>query len=182
MKHISPEPPFIAWRKSKNLKNYLVRAKLPNAPNQSTPDTSKPPGTHRCNKPRCKMCHFIDPNVTFKSSQTNHIYQIQKSGDCTTNNIIYLITCKLCNKQYVGQTQHNLQTRFRNHRFNILHKNSLDSIGNHFSHDQHNINDMSVKIIEQIPYQNIHFRLQRENHWMTKLNTLEPHGLNIRTE
>jgi hypothetical protein len=34
-------------------------------------------------------------------------------------NVIYLITCKGCNKQYVGQTNQNVSCRMNKHRFDI---------------------------------------------------------------
>ena len=84
--------------------------------------------------------------------------------------------------QYVGQTKHNLQTRFRNHRYNIVHNKIEDTIGNHFNKDHHNISDMSVLIISQVKQNNLYSLLKTENFWINKLKTFFPDGLNIRDE
>ena len=178
MKAIIPEAPITAWKKCKSLKDLLVKSKLSN----NIPATPEILGTHQCEKTRCKMCLHINNKNTFISTQTNESFQCQNSTNCNTNNIIYLITCNRCKSQYVGQTQHNLQTRFRNHRFNINNKNMHDTIGYHFNTNKHNLKDMSVQIIEKVKTNNIQTRLKRENYWINKLKTLQPLGLNVREE
>ena len=34
-------------------------------------------------------------------------------GDCNSKNIIYLITCTICKKGYIGRTTRNLKIRIR---------------------------------------------------------------------
>ena len=36
--------------------------------------------------------------------------------DCNSKNVVYLITCKTCSKQYVGSTVTKFRTRFNNYK------------------------------------------------------------------
>ena len=35
--------------------------------------------------------------------------------DCNSNNVVYLLTCKVCGLQYVGSTSTKFRLRFNNH-------------------------------------------------------------------
>ena len=48
------------------------------------------------------------------------------STSCTSQNVIYLIECKRCNKQYIGQTNQQVSRRMTSHRFDI---NTYDDQG-----------------------------------------------------
>ena len=54
------DPPLLAHRRPRNLRDTLVRAKV------KTPKTSpsSPPKITRCNDGRCKTCKFIAHNTT----------------------------------------------------------------------------------------------------------------------
>ena len=49
-------------------------------------------------------------------------YQIQTDLNCDSVNVVYLITCNLSKKQYVGQTQNHLQIRTVCHKYDIRHE------------------------------------------------------------
>ena len=176
MKTLIPDPPITAWRKCKSLKDILVKSTL----TQNTSCVN--PGTFKCKIARCKMCNFILDKNTFTSSISKETFSCKQSTSCITNNVIYLITCNQCLVQYVGQTGHNIQTRFRNHRYNIVHKNHSDTIGHHFNTPHHSIQHMKVQIIEQLKTNSLQHRLSRENYWINTLKTLHPTGLNIRED
>jgi hypothetical protein len=46
--------------------------------------------------------------------------------NCITKNVIYVVTCKKCELQYVGQTSRRLKDRALEHRLSII-KQSLDT-------------------------------------------------------
>ena len=46
-------------------------------------------------------------------------FSFRFSTDCTSQNVIYLIECKRCNKQYVCQTNQQVSKRMNSHKFNI---------------------------------------------------------------
>ena len=70
--------------------------------------------------------------------------------------VIYLITCKVCQKQYVESTI----TTFRK-RFNHRHHGTYD--------------DIKVHIID---YCDPNDQERREDFWIFNINALEPNGLN----
>ena len=39
---------------------------------------------------------------------------------CETFNVIYLIQCRLCNLQYIGETKRRLKDRFNEHLYSTL--------------------------------------------------------------
>ena len=56
----------------------------------------------RCNHPMCLTCKYLNCSNHFTSTKTKTTYTIRHSFSCTSTNLIYLITCKKCKKQYVG--------------------------------------------------------------------------------
>jgi tripartite motif-containing protein 2/3 len=98
--------------------------------------------------------------------------------DCKSRNIIYLITCKKCHIQYVGETGNPLHTRMNAHRYNILNKKPT-AIGIHFNSPQHSIAHLSVMPIEKLQdHNNVTKRHGREYYWQKELHTQFPKGLN----
>ena len=60
--------------------------------------------------------HFY--TFTFTNKEGSDTYRIREGLhlDCNSENVIYLITCKKCKKQYVGSCITTFRTRFNNYR------------------------------------------------------------------
>ena len=97
--------PIVGFKRGKSLKDLLVRSKLP---------TQKKVGgqSEACQKTRCQICPSVCKTKSFRSSETSQEYEIRCHSNCDSENVVYLVTCKSCRKQYVGST-----VKFRN-RFN----------------------------------------------------------------
>ena len=141
-------------------------------------------GTMCCQARRCKTCPLINTDVAFRSSYTNRTYKL--SGmynlNCKTSNIIYLITCRKCGFQYVGETGCALRERMNGHRGSIFGKKNT-FLAQHFKEELHGYDNMSVQIIEKLDgssdgKENKAARLKREKYWMKELCTISPFGLN----
>ena len=82
--------------------DFLVRAKLEN-PGTAT-QLSHSFGTLRCNsKHGCLTCPHIDnerTNYTFKN--IGEVREIKQQMTCKSTNLIYMIECKRCKKQYIA--------------------------------------------------------------------------------
>ena len=65
-----------------------------------------------------KGTYIITDGTTFKSTTYNKIFNI-KTNCNSTNDLIYLISCKLCSIQYVGESGQNLRDRMNNHKSTI---------------------------------------------------------------
>ena len=53
----------------------------------------------------CFCCRRIANDVSkYTSTVTKQSYKIDGNYTCETNNCIYLVTCGICDEQYVGKT------------------------------------------------------------------------------
>ena len=73
-----------------------------------------------------------------------------QSMTCATANvIIYLVTCKRCGIQYVGETGQTLRKTLNNHRNRLKQLSNL-YVYQHFTSDGHSENDISIMPIEEV--------------------------------
>ena len=123
----------------------------------------------------------------FSSTCTSRKYFIRQHLHCKSKNVVYLITCNKCNVQYVGSTTNEFKVRFRNHKSAMSTKKNTCEVAIHFNKETHVLSDFVFVIIEQIGNfsdQNSldHRLLTREAFWSAQLCTLQPYGLNKRSE
>ncbi|KAL2076952.1 hypothetical protein ACEWY4_027451 [Coilia grayii] len=150
-----------AYRRNKNLKDLLVKSKLPQL-------TSKP-------KEERNKAYRSRTWVTNYS--TKQIYKIQQILTPRTTNCIYLITCIKCTKQYVGQTKNSMITRLYQHQYNIRnHKETNTHIVRHFL--EHGLTSLRISGLQSNQFWSLTHRLRVEKHWIHKLDTKHPKGLN----
>ena len=89
------------------ISNYLVRAKLCLV--------ERWVGSRQCKKPRWKVCTKV---TTFPSTVTGEAFQINHELNFDDKCLIYLLKCKVCNKQYVGETVDAFHLRWKNYKDN----------------------------------------------------------------
>ena len=108
LKEIFPEPPLVAYKRPPNIRDKLIRSKVP-------PPTKiqrrKVPGMKKCNK--CSICPFIQEGKIVKGTSTNFKVDINTSVDCSTTNVIYLLRCDKWSQLYIGETERMLKDRLR---------------------------------------------------------------------
>ena len=90
LSQILRKPPRITYRNAKSIRRSVVRARL-------KPEGVKERGLFKCNRPRCQ----IDAVLHLDGSQ---IFKINHRLSCYSENVIYLLTCKCCQKKYAGST------------------------------------------------------------------------------
>ena len=132
---IFSQPPLISFKRDKNVGNFLVRSAL---------KTNEQPGTFKCARSRCNTCRFIVN--TSKISGPKRSVKITDRFTCTSANVIYCITCTLCNKLYIGETGRRLGDRFREHLRDV-EKNDKDAskpVARHFNLPNHSKKHMAV--------------------------------------
>ena len=178
-KEAIPQVLMVAYRKPKSLAQYLVRARFTNAPKENIN------GTLKCTSRNCQICNFLCLGDTFCSNKNGKEFKINYNLDCNCSNVIYLINCTKCKVQYVGSTTTRFRTRFNNHKsrvnahvnLSLNQKGKDDLIYRHFNSDGHRgLEDMQIQLIDHVKGEK-ELR-ERENHWIYKLATLAPHGLN----
>ena len=104
--------PKIVFKKCNTINDILVSTKFPPPrwsqltikPCIKTIPTSKIQqslGTNYfskpCRKPRCITCNIINTHSKFNSSVFDKIFDLTEDLDCSSENIIYLVTCSKCN-------------------------------------------------------------------------------------
>ena len=110
-------------------------------------DQESPQGCSKCNRSRCETCLYLKPAQKVKSHSTGLTYTIRTKSQCGTPNVIYVISCKRCGIQYVGETNTKLCLRFANHVSSVKTK-KLYPVGIHFNNPNHSINDVEIIVIE----------------------------------
>ena len=149
--------------------------------NLTLPDRKNTKKPHPCCNPRCATCHHFNPSNHFVSTSTKQCFNINKAFSCDSKQIIYLITCTKCNKQYVGRTYKTLRERISQHRSSIK-VNQDRYISKHFNLAGHNITHLTVQVIDGADRTNPDQLQELEKFWIQCLNTIQPKGLNINTE
>ena len=167
MAEVFPQPPLVAYKRSPNIKDRLIRAKVPD------PSPARPKriitGMKKCNK--CPICPYVQVGPTIKATQINYTAEINSEVNCQTKNLIYLIGCQKCKEQYVGETSRSLQERFSEHLGYVKNKHLNKVTGEHFNAKGHNHSDMKISITEKLHSNSDPYRKQREKLFITKFNT-----------
>ena len=97
--------PIVACRWSYNLSDILVGAQLLETDNCN--NVRATPGSFRCNSRNCTIC----PILTSAVATLCETYKVKSHITCNTFIVIYIIQCRLCNLQYIGETKHRLKDR-----------------------------------------------------------------------
>lgn len=170
-----------AFKIPKNLGQSLIRSQFTSNIRTKKALENHYLGYKRCINTRCITCKFhAQDEVHFSSCTLLTSYRILSTVSCKSHNIIYLITCTLCNKQYVGETYRTLSERVTDHRSTIK-CNKPTPISIHFNLPNHSINKhFKITIIEKIEslINDTILRKQKENYWQKTLYTQYPFGLN----
>ena len=177
-----PESPLFTTRRASNIKDILVHSRLKPKGN----DHNKRPNvkSEKCKRPFCGICKKLK-NTNVVCTLTKKSHQLPLNIDCHTRNVVYVLTCEQCKKQYVGETKRNFYVRFKEHIAGIKHKRSYPVTSHCLTHS--NVNPetiLSPKILEVIPRnpdlrETDDYRKKRELHWILKFRSLTPNGLNI---
>ena len=104
-----------------------------------------------------------------------------RTDTCESKNVVYLITCARCNKQYVGETSRTYRKRILEHRNYVKRKDMSAATGRHFNIPGHKLSDLKHQVIAILHGPSIPKcpkRLQLEERLIERLRTMEPHGLN----
>lgn len=174
------EMPLIGYRRSKNLGEYLTRAKL-------YPETRfqlrNKIGFQRCSRiggVGCQMCHHSKSTTTHHSAATGEQFKIKGSVKCTDTFIVYSIQCNKCPKaQYIGQSTQMAAKRFTAHYSDIITKKCHKTVSKHFNLPGHSASNMVFLPFEKLRVKDSTLLTVREDFWIKKKETLKS-GLNIR--
>ena len=135
-----------SFRSARKISSYLVRAKLYLLETRV--------GSFMFGGRRCQAC--LNVTETFTSTSINQTYKINHEFNCNESSLIYLLTCKICRKQYVGQTVDIFRSRWNISKSNdrkYLVGNLLmqEHIFEHFNSEGHTgfLENVSVTFIDK---------------------------------
>ena len=172
------EPPMVAFRRLRNLKDFLVRTKSEGA--ETELDEIK-----RCKSGRCKCCAHLQETKNF--SIGGKIHEVRYGGTCKATNLIYGVKCTKCEQWYVGETSMRLHERLNQHRYSVnklrrggtLDKSNDTGLAEHFAKEDHEFDtDAELYILEKGKWKNSSDRKAKESFYICRYSTQEPQGLN----
>ena len=159
--------PIVAYKRLSNLQDMLIHSQLNRTVNAGS--------VSKCNRSRCSHCSSIVESNSFLSTTASA--SVRENFTCASSEVIYLIICKKCNIQYVGQTQQNCSQRMNKHKFDIKHSpDIITTVSEHFNSPGHSIKYFSFMPIDKVTGN--WKRLMKETSWMHRLGTVCPFGLN----
>ena len=113
MKTVVPDLPLISFSQPHNFCRSLCRAKR----HQTASVNDEPPRpSQSCGKSHCKLCLSLICSNYIRSSANNKTFKCNNDNNsCDSKWIIYVISCPICNLQYVGQSN-NFRARMNGHK------------------------------------------------------------------
>jgi peptide-methionine (R)-S-oxide reductase len=156
--------PTFGYRRTKNLKDILVHARIPPSPKPAK--IIKQRQDNRCCKSKnCRYCPRLDHSGTILNFHTGESFPTKINITCNSNNLIYCIKCTICPKLYVGQTKNATVSR---------HFNKADHLG---------IDSTRICVLEFITSPSNspsgqRIRDEKELLWIHRLSSIAPLGLN----
>ena len=186
LKDIFKEPGMLAYRRPMNLKDMIgSNTILDNKVNRKNPTIKTIKFCQPCNTRNSLCCNHLKTTNSFTSFVTKKKYNIYHESNCKSKNVIYLLECTYCSKQYVGKSEWPFNIRLNNyrHRIKSTDHHKLLPVEQHFHLANHNFSrDAKFTIIERIE-KNVSDEItsileSHEDSWILRLKTLYPNGLN----
>ena len=146
----------IVFRKSRNLEEMIITG-LVNA---------KEPPTYRCspcrnnNRKGCISYDRLLHTNTVTSRDTTH--KLRGYHHCQSENCIYCLICRCCNKKYIGESSQTVNNRLRGHESHIknYHKHPQNPVAQHFGINVNNAKNYNIIILDQDSDKNKRLRLE----------------------
>ena len=90
-----------------------------------------------------------------------------------------LTECKACGIQYVGETKTLLHISINGHQSDIKHNYPESPVAMHFNASAHLINDLLVRVTEQLWRDDAVHCKMRESWWIHSRRSVTPYGVNL---
>ena len=175
---------LMAYRRPKNLRDILVRARLSQKGKGGNSENQNGTPCNPCLTKNCRYCLKLNKTGRIRCKASGREYMAKHNVTCKSSNVIYCLSCKCCGIQYVGQTKNRLMDRFQAHFYNIAYNKAKSEIGKHFNQPDHKgLEDVEIHILDFIHAHPMgkkakHLRDLIEFNWIQRLHTNAPLGLN----
>ena len=189
-----PSPPKVVYARHKNMKEFLVRGKLPpvrNATRHSTQATRS--GTTRCNKGTGRQGCFTCPYITNRANEV--VREVKFSSSGLTEKVEGRLSCKQGGKggflyvvqetksggSYIGESgQLHPATRAGQHRRAIEDEDEAKAVGRYFLENRATTESMRFVPFIAVKSRNPYVRKFLERKLIIKHRLVEsPLGMNI---
>ena len=176
LKRCFPQPSVVAYKRSKNLKDMLIRSKVKN----TRASTRNVLGFKPC-KTVCAMCLNSPVASSHRCYRTGQEWKIAAKITCKTKNVVYKLSCLKCPEfVYIGETGRRIMDRIQEHRGYINQKRQDQPAGQHFNLPGHDYRHLVVTPIERVlPVGDSLIRKSREKLWIERYDAVT-YGANTR--
>ena len=173
MERCFPKPSLVCYKRHKNLKDMLIRAKV----SLNRRPQRNQLGFKKCRfvGKECVMCKGSNMRITaHKCSRTGKTWNITSALNCDTRNVIYKLWCRRCaHWVYIGETERRAKDRFYEHRSCVTQKKLDTPAGKHFNLPKHKKSDMGMVPFERVrPSNNPDVRKIREKLWIARYDAV----------
>ena len=110
-----PSPSRVDFWNPKSIKDKLVLSKLKEF-------IYKDAGINICGHSNSDICKIFEKEISLEKTVTKKKYLINFPFDYNNYCVVYLLTCWVCLKQYVGSTVARFSLRFNQYKSNITWK------------------------------------------------------------
>ena len=161
--------PMVAFRRKKTIGNTLIR-------NDVKPRSAASKYEEKC---KCKICRLLNRN---EEKITNPATQLSipavRNVSCKSAGVVYVATCKIHRKIYVGHTGNTLSKRFSDHRYDMKKRPENNELAEHL-HVNHDFDRDLMIQVAHVGIDSMGHRKYLEDKVMCKLLSKPPLGLNV---
>ena len=168
---IFKEKSMVAYRRRKNLKNFLCRNDVRERKQQ---ENSKCCG--------CNLCKVMSQKDTVVNQNNGAQIKIKPGGTCKSTGVIYAINCKKCKQLYVGHTGKAMAVRWSQHKYDIKKRPDQNELSKHCCRNHNIEEDLEVFILDY-GYNRLDERERMEDKYICRLQTHQSNkgGMNLDT-
>ena len=166
MLEVFPAPPLVAYRRQRNIRESLIRAKV--APENNRKKRFMR-GMRKCGK--CLACSYIKEGNVVKGK--HFLWKICKQVNCESSNVVYIIECEkdYCKERYIGITNREFRERIYEHIGYVRNWRLDKTTGAHFNSPGQSTSNMKFTILEKVKSTDPLYGREREKLLIRKFNT-----------
>ena len=131
-------------------------------------------GSHIC---------FDVVSTSIKCTTTGRTYRGPENINCRVNNVVYILTCNQCEKQYIGETGRPFIERWKEHLYDIKVKRPYP-VARHFNenyaHKKATFHAKILSLINGTAERATQRRKYKESWWIRTFKSFQPEGINLR--
>ena len=165
---IFKERSIVAFRRPKNIANYICKNDIRRKPTQKE---------EKCKG--CIICPLMSSNKSIVNKKTGLKFDVKPGATCKTEGVIYALYCKKCDEIYIGHTGESISKRFSKHKYDTANRPQQNEFTQHCEKNHDLSKDIEIYILDHgIP--SLPARERMEDRFICKLQTLEPTVMNKR--